>query len=91
MSKGKDLNKLFDLADELHSQMNNIFLRNGLNTPDLHSISEADREEWYRLKTVSDELSTEITNLINKKPETLQVGDIVTVSTTANGLGNVPK
>lgn len=68
MSKGEQLGILLDKADILHRQMNQIFLKQGLTTPDLSLLSPADREEWNRLYELSKELSDRICKLINEKP-----------------------
>jgi hypothetical protein len=49
MSTGEQLGILLDKADILHNQMNQIFLKQGLNTPDLNLLSLADKEKWYSL------------------------------------------
>lgn len=65
MSKGKQLGILLDKADVLHNQMNQIFLKQGLFTPDLSLLSPADKEEWYKLYEQHKELSDKICKLIN--------------------------
>lgn len=65
MSKGKQLGILLDKADALHSQMNQIFLNQGLSTPELNLLSPNDKEEWYKLYEQSKEVSNEICKLIN--------------------------
>lgn len=65
MSKGDKLAILLDKADILHDQMNQIFLKQGLTTPDLSLLSSADREEWNRLYEQYKEISDEICKLIN--------------------------
>lgn len=65
MSKGKRLSDLLDKANILHNQMNQIFLKQGLTTPDLSLLSSADKEEWLRLYEQSKKLSDDICNLIN--------------------------
>lgn len=67
MSKGDQLGILLDKADVLHKQMNQIFLRQGLKTPDLSLLSSADREEWNRLYEQCKKISDEICELINGK------------------------
>lgn len=67
MSKGDQLGILLDKADVLHKQMNQIFLRQGLKTPDLSLLSSADREEWNRLYEQCRKISDEICELINEK------------------------
>lgn len=69
ISKGEKLRILLDKADEIHTQMNYIFIRNGLNYPELKQLSPADREEWYNLKAESDILEKEITGLILEREE----------------------
>lgn len=66
MSKGSQLSILLDKADVLHKQMNQIFLKQGLTTPDLSLLSSSDKEEWYRLYEQSKEISDEICKLINE-------------------------
>lgn len=65
MSKGEQLGILLDKAEMLHNQMNQIFLKQGLKTPDLSLLSPADKEEWYSLYEQSKETSDEICKLIN--------------------------
>lgn len=65
MNKGEKLGMLLDEADILHRQMNQIFLKQGLTTPDLSLLSPEDREEWYRLYEHSKKVGDEICNLIN--------------------------
>lgn len=65
MSKGEQLGILLDKADVLHSQMNQIFLKQGLSTPELNLLSPDDKEEWYKLYEQSTEVSNEICKLIN--------------------------
>lgn len=67
MSKGEQLGILLDKADALHKKMNQIFLKQGLKTPDLSLLSEGDREEWYRLYEESKNNSDKICKLINGK------------------------
>lgn len=66
MNKGERLGILLDKADVLHYQMNLIFLKQGLKTPDLSLLSTADKEEWYRLYEQSKRVTDEICELINK-------------------------
>lgn len=66
MSKGERLSILLDKADALHKQMNQIFLKQGLKTPDLSLLSAADREEWNRLYEYCKKISDEICELINE-------------------------
>ena len=65
MSKGEQLGILLDKAEMLHNKMNNIFLKQGLTTPDLNSLSPTDKEEWNRLYEKSRETSDQICRLIN--------------------------
>ncbi|MCP3931139.1 MAG: hypothetical protein GY705_18805 [Bacteroidetes bacterium] len=65
MNKGEQLGILLDKADVLHNQMNQIFLKQGLDTPDLTLVSASDKEEWYRLYEESKEVSNQICKLIN--------------------------
>lgn len=65
MNKGKRLGILLDKADALHKQMNQIFLKQGLKTPDLTLLSPADKEVWYTLYEQSKRVSDEICQLIN--------------------------
>lgn len=66
MSKGEQLEHLLDKANILHNQMNQIFLKQGLTTPDLSLLSSADKEEWFRLYEQSKKVSDDICNLINE-------------------------
>lgn len=66
MSKGNKLGILLDKADSLHEQMDQIFLKQGLTTPDLSLLSLRDKEEWNRLYEQSKEVSDEICKLINE-------------------------
>lgn len=65
MNKGEHLGLLLDKVDLLHKQMNQIFLKQGLTTPDLALVSASDREEWYRLYEQANDVSDEICKLIN--------------------------
>lgn len=65
MCKGKKIALLLDKAAELHNQMDQIFLKQGLTTPDLSLLSSVDKEEWYRLYEKSKKISDEICGLIN--------------------------
>lgn len=65
MNKGERLSILLDKADVLHKQMNQIFLKQGLKTPDLALLSPADKEAWYTLYEQSKRISDEICRLIN--------------------------
>lgn len=65
MNKGEQLGILLDKANILHEQMNQIFLKQGLTTPDLSLLSPVDREEWNRLYEQSKYVSDEICKLIN--------------------------
>lgn len=64
MSKGDKLGELISAGEDIHRQMNQLFLKDGMTTPDLSRLSEVDRIEWYRLKVLSDEKLKEISNLI---------------------------
>lgn len=66
MNKGERLGILLDKADILHYQMNLIFLKQGLKTPDLSLLSTDDKEEWYRLYEQSKRVTDEICKLINE-------------------------
>lgn len=65
MNKGEQLGILLDKADVLHNQMNQIFLKQGLSTPELNLLSPDDKEEWHKLYEQSTEVSNEICKLIN--------------------------
>lgn len=65
MSKGEQLGILLDKADILHNQMNQIFLKQGLTTPELSLLPLSDKEEWLRLYEQSKEIADEICKLIN--------------------------
>lgn len=67
MNKGEQLGIMLDEADILHRQMNQIFLKQGLATPDLSLLSTGDRAEWNRLYEQSKEISDKICKLINGK------------------------
>lgn len=66
MNKGEQLGALLDKANILHDRMNQIFLRQGLTTPDLSLLSSADKENWLRLYEQSKKVSDDICNLINE-------------------------
>lgn len=66
MSKGNKLGILLDKADILHKQMDQIFLKQGLTTPDLSLLSSEDKEEWDNLYEQSKVVSDEICKLINE-------------------------
>lgn len=65
-TKGERLGNLLDQVEDIHKQMNNVFLKNGLTTPYLLDLSEEDISEWLRLKSISDRLTDEIVKLILK-------------------------
>lgn len=65
MNKGERLGILLDKADDLHRQMNQIFLKKGFNTPDLSLLSPADKEKWYDLYEQSKKITDEICILLN--------------------------
>lgn len=65
MSKGEQLGILLDNADVLHKQMNQIFLKQGLEKPDLSLLSPEDKEAWYSLYEQSRGVESEICKLIN--------------------------
>lgn len=65
LKKGEHLGVLLDKADTLHKQMNQIFLKQGLTTPDLTLLSPADKEAWYSLYEQSKGITDEICKLIN--------------------------
>ena len=67
MSKGEKLGILLDKANILHNRMNRIFLKQGLTTPALSSLSSSDREEWYRLYEQDKKIGDEICSLINSE------------------------
>lgn len=64
VTKGERLGILLDQSDDIHKQMNNIFLKKGQTTPYLLNLSEEDRDEWLRLKSIYDRLADEIVELI---------------------------
>lgn len=66
MNKGEQLGILLDKADTLHRQMNQIFFKQGLTTPDLSLLSPIDREDWYKLYEQSKDVSDKICKLINE-------------------------
>lgn len=53
MNKGDKLNELLSTGEDIHRQMRQLFTKRNLATPDLRRLSDADRTEWYRLKTLS--------------------------------------
>lgn len=65
MSKGEKLGTLLDKSDALDNQMNQIFIKQGLYTPDLSLLSPIDQEEWNRIHEQSKVLTAEICKLIN--------------------------
>lgn len=65
LKKGEHLGVLLDKADRLHRQMNQIFLKQGLTTPDLSLLSPADKEVWCSLYEQSKGITDEICKLIN--------------------------
>lgn len=65
MSKGIKLGILLDQAKILHDQMNEVFLKQSLTTPDSSLLSSTDKEEWNRLYEQSKEESNKICKLIN--------------------------
>ena len=65
MSKGIKLGILLDQAKILHDQMNEVFLKQSLTTPDSFLLSSTDKEEWNRLYEQSKEVSDQICKLIN--------------------------
>lgn len=62
--KGMQLDKLLTQAQEIHEQMRVIFLKNRLTTPELKNLSDADREQWYKLKSIADKLGEEMCKII---------------------------
>lgn len=66
-TKGERLGNLLDQVENIHKQMNNVFLKNGLITPYLLDLSGEDISEWLRLKSISDRLTDEIVKLILSK------------------------
>lgn len=66
MNKGNQLGILLDQADAIHKEMRQIFIRQGLSTPDLSLLSSDDRTEWNRLYEESKKVADEISRLINK-------------------------
>lgn len=66
-TKGERLGNLLDQVEDIHKQMNNVFLKNGLTTPYLFDLSKEDLSEWLRLKSISDRLTDEIVKLILSK------------------------
>lgn len=65
MNKGEQLGILLDQADAIHTEMRQIFLKQGLGTPDLSLLSSDDREKWNRLYEESKKVADEISRLIN--------------------------
>lgn len=65
MTKGEEIGILLDKAGELHKQMDQIFLKQGLTTPDLSLLSPEDKDEWNRLYEQSKKVGDEICSLIN--------------------------
>ncbi len=65
MNKGKQLGILLDQADAIHKAMRQIFIKQGLGTPDLSLLSSDDRDEWNRLYEESKKVADEISELIN--------------------------
>ncbi len=65
MNKGKQLGILLDQADAIHKEMRQIFIKQGLSTPDLSLLSSDDRETWNRLYEESKKVMDEIIKLIN--------------------------
>lgn len=66
MNKGEQLDTLLGNIEILHDQMNQIFLKQGLNTPKLSLLPIADKEEWLRLYELSNKITDDICELINK-------------------------
>lgn len=66
MNKGKQLGILLDQADAIHKEMRQIFIKQGLSTPDLSLLSSNDRDEWNRLYEESKKVADEISKLINE-------------------------
>lgn len=66
MNKGEQLGILLDQADAIHKEMRQIFIKQGLGTPDLSLLSSDDREEWNRLYEESKKVADEISELINE-------------------------
>ncbi len=66
MNKGKQLGILLDQADAIHKEMRQIFIKQGLSTPDLSLLSSDDREKWNRLYEESKKVVDEISRLINE-------------------------
>jgi hypothetical protein len=69
MSKGDKLGDLLNEGDNIHAQMRQLFIKNNIENLDLKLLPEADKKEWYRLKIIADNLSTEMCELINPKKD----------------------
>lgn len=65
ISKGYFLGKWLFIGEKLQKEMRAIFIRNGLNTPDLRKISEEDRLRWYELKKKNDRVASNICKTIS--------------------------
>lgn len=65
MSNGEQLGLLLYKANTLNEQMHQIFLKQGLATPDLSLLSSVDKDEWNRLYEESKKISDEVYKLIN--------------------------
>lgn len=66
MSNGEQLGLLLYKANTLNEQMHQIFLKQGLATPDLSLLSSVDKDEWNRLYEESNKISDEVCKLINE-------------------------
>lgn len=64
-NKDEELRKLLDLSDECRTQMDSIFIRHRMTTPELNKLPNEAREEWLKLREVFKGISDDICKLIN--------------------------
>lgn len=65
MSKGQNLGELLNDGEKIHDQMDQLFIKNNLPTMDLRLLPEEDKKEWYRLKSICDNLSNKMCQAIS--------------------------
>lgn len=64
MSKGETLDRLLEKADQVHHEMNMIFISRGISTPDVIALPKEERKKWFSFKKESDRLAGEINRIV---------------------------
>jgi hypothetical protein len=67
LTKGEQLEFLLKETEKNHTKMNFLFLKDKNRTPDLSllSLSDSDRDEWYKLYNKNKEFEKQIIELLN--------------------------